>query len=454
MKQQQNRVPESTRRFVLLGLLVLAMFIPLAFVDGVTDERQSYFERTVDDVARAWGGEQVLNGPYLVIPETIEIRGSELVDGKPTRVVKRERRIILPARLDLVVRVEHQLRRRAIYEVPVYTAVLKVRGEFPALGRQTGIGDLERLDSGAARVAIGISHTRAIGRVSEFVLGGQLRRFESGSGQQWLGSGIHAALAGYDGRTAQPFEFEIELKGTRGLGLTPVGGASEIDMTASWPHPSFNGQYLPERYDVQADGFTARWSISELARDLPASWLATGDAPVTTGLLASVRLFQPVTGYKTVDRSIKYGVLFIALTFITFVCFELTLGFRIHPVQYGVVGLALVLFYLTLLSLSEHLPFGAAYGLATLLLTSMIAWYVKSLSGSAALMGSTALVIGGLYGVLYVLLRLETFALLLGTAVLLLGLAGLMYATRALAVAAEGDPGPPASAGNSAGDDG
>ena len=437
MKLELRGASAGTGRFMFLCLLVLALFIPLAFVDGVTEERQSYFERTLNDVAKAWGGEQVLNGPYLVIPETLEMRGTELVDGKQTRVVKRERRVVLPSSLNIHVKIEHQLRRRALYEVPVYTAVLKVQGQFPVLNRKAGIGSMGRLDLDAARVVLGISHTRSIGRVSDLSLAGKQLGFESGSGESWLGSGIHAAISSYDGSRAQAFEFEIELKGTRSLGLTPVGAQSGIDMTSSWPHPSFKGQYLPERYQVEAHGFSAHWSISELARDLPGSWLATPEMPSTAAALASVRLFQPVTGYKVVDRAIKYGVLFIALTFITFVCFELTLGFQFHPVQYSVVGIALVLFYLALLSLSEHLPFGAAYGLATALLTGMIAWYVQSLSGSWSLMRLTAAVIGTLYGVLYVLLKLETFALLVGTAVLLLGLFGLMFATRSLTVLAD-----------------
>lgn len=442
---------QGTGRFVIVGLLAFAMFIPLAFVDGVTGERQSYFERTVDDVASGWGGEQVLNGPYLVIPEKIEV--SEVLDGKPASVMKWGRRVVVPSQLHLEVRVDHQIRRRALYEVPVYTALVKVRGEFPPLDRRIGINAIERMDLGAARVVVGVSHTRAIGRVSEFTLAGTPLAFESGSGEPWLGSGIQVAAEGYDGGQAQPFEFEIELKGTRSIGLTPVGGTSEINMTATWPHPSFNGQYLPQRYDVRTGGFTAEWSISELARDLPDSWLSSGE-PISAAMLARVGLFQPVTGYKVVDRAIKYGVLFIALTFLTFVCFELTLGFRFHPVQYGVVGIALVLFYLTLLSLSEHLPFGTAYALATALLTGMIAWYVRSLSSSVKLMAYTAVVIGGLYGVLYVLLKLETFALLVGTGVLLVGVAGLMYATRSLAVrdgaqaAENADPGGHGTVGN------
>jgi len=451
MKLELSRGAGGTGRFVVLGLLVLAMFIPLAFVDGVTEERQSYFERTLNDVADAWGGEQVLNGPYLVVPETIEIRGTELVDGKQSRVVKRGRRVVLPSSLNLTVQIDHQMRRRALYEVPVYTAVLRVSGEFPTLDRRSGIDSLDRLDLQAARVVVGISHTRAIGRVSELTLAGSHFEFESGSGEPWLGNGIHAAAIGYDGSQPRSFEFELELKGTRALGLAPIGGESRVDMASTWPHPSFSGEYLPERYRVAADGFTAQWAISDLARNLPDSWLAVAESSPPASMLASVRLFQPVTGYKVVDRAIKYGVLFIALTFITFVCFELTLGFRFHPVQYGVVGIALVLFYLTLLSLSEHLPFGFAYGLATVLLTAMIAWYVQSLSGSRSLMGFTAVIIGALYGVLYVLLKLETFALLLGTAVLLLGLFGLMFATRSLTLAVdEGDSG---SAGLSVGED-
>ena len=139
-----------------------------------------------------------------------------------------------------------------------------------------------------------------------------------------------------------------------------------------------------------------------------------------------------MTGYRVVDRAIKYGVLFIALTFATFLCFELTVRRRFHPVQYGVVGMALVLFYMTLLSLTEHLPFELAYLASTVILTGMISLYVKGITRSRNLAGLTALLLGGLYAVLYVLLTRELFALLLGTAVLLICLSALMLSTRTL----------------------
>ncbi len=420
----------TTARFAVIGVLTLAMYIPLAMVDGVTTERQRYFERTMDDVASAWGGEQAVSGPFLVVPEVVR-RPANADGGGPETFVTQ--RVILPSRLALQVDVRHQMRSRALYEVPVYTALLRVQGTFPPLDQSSGIPTGARLDPDNARVVLGISHTRAISRASDFTLGSESLRFESGTAAGWLGSGIQASASGYDGTRAQAFAFELELKGSRALGLTPVGGTSDMRMTSSWPHPSFTGQYLPREQTVSADGFTASWQVHELARDLPASWRVS-DQTVSTGqMLASVRLFQPVTGYRVVDRAIKYGVLFIALTFLSFVCFELTVGLRFHPVQYGVVGLGLVLFYLALLSLSEHLSFGVAYLAATGLLTALIAGYVRSMTGSSGLTLWTAVVVAALYGVLYVLLKLETYALLVGTGVLFLGLGALMFSTRSMA---------------------
>lgn len=422
----------TTGRFTIIGLLVLAMYIPLALVDGVTAERQSYFHSTLNDVASTWGGEQLVSGPYLVIPEVARREEIQLIDGVPVRVKQRGERIFLPGQLRVQASVSHQIRRRALYEVPVYTAVIRVQGEFPALDPEYLNQEKVRACLEQARFVLGISHTRAIGSASSLTLGDRTGSFESGTGQEWLGSGIQAALADYDGSQAQAFSFELELKGSRALGLTPVGSDSRIDMTSTWPHPSFTGQYLPETYQIGSEGFTAHWTVNELARNLPASWHSDVNPTQLADATASVGLFQPVTDYSVIDRAIKYGVLFIALTFLGFVCFELTLDLRFHPVQYGVVGVGLVLFYLALLSLSEHLPFAAAYGVSTALLTGLIGWYVRSMTGSRRLMLWIAFVVAGLYGVLYVLLQLEAFALLVGTGVLFLGLGALMFSTRSL----------------------
>lgn len=422
---------QITLRFAVIGVIVLAMLIPLTMVDGVGSERQRFFDSTFAGVADAWGNAQNVSGPFLVVPEEHRYQ-TKAEDGSLSWHKRTRQRVYLPRKLELEVDVEHQMRRRSIYEVPVYTATLRFAGEFPVL-ESTGAGTADvqvRLDQ--ARMLVGISHTQAISGASALTLGQESLAFASGTGEEWIGGGIHARASAYSGGAAQPFSFELKLKGTRRIGFTPVGGSSRIRMKSSWPHPSFDGAYLPERYDIRADGFTAEWLVHELARELPDSWRVDQREVQLADSFAWIDLFQPVTAYTTVDRAIKYGLLFIALTFLGFICFELRLSLRFHPVQYGVVGIGLVLFYLTLLALSEHLDFGVSYLVATAVLTVLIGWYVWAMSKDAGLAGWMTGILAALYGALYVLLRLEAFALLIGTAVLLLGLFALMQSTRSL----------------------
>jgi len=426
----------TTLRFAIIGVIVLSMLIPLAMVDGVTEERQQYFDATVRDIATAWGEAQTLAGPFLVIPEIHRHQ----VKQKNGELVWRERtvdRIYLPQDLKLKVVIEHQTRRRSIYEVPVYQARIEASGQFAALDpAEENLEHLERtpvtrrLD--ATRVVLGISHTQAISSVSPLKTGEESVSFRAGTGQSWLGSGVHAPLASLTPGKSIPFELNLDLKGTGQFSFTPVGDATAVQMASSWPHPSFSGRYLPDRYAIDPQGFTAEWRVHELARNLPGSWLAdAAEISISEGS-ASVAMFQPLTGYRMVDRAIKYGLLFVALTFLAFVCFELTTGIRFHAVQYGVIGSALVLFYLALLSLSEHLDFTTSYIIATALLTGTISWYLWVMARRTSLCLWIACILVALYFTLFVLLRLEAYALLAGSAALFLGLFALMYTTRTL----------------------
>ena len=422
---------QTTIRFAIIGALVLAMLIPLAMVEGITDERQSYFDQTFNDIASTWGGAQNFVGPFLIIPE--QHRRTSINDaGELVSETWRNHRVVLPDELDIEVVVDHQFRHRAIYDVPVYLADLRVSGSFnppdSVIDEQPHIEVL--LDE--ASVVIGISHTQAISHASALTAADSSTDFASGTGQKWLGSGISAELIGLEPNKRVPFSFDLSLKGTEHLGLMPLGKDSVIQMTASWPHPSFGGRYLPERHDISEDGFEARWQVHELARDLPETWLSAAHTPDLSPSFARVGLFQPVTDYRTVDRAIKYGLLFVALTYLSFICFELTLSIRFHPVQYGVVGIGLSLFYLALLSLSEHIAFGWSFLSATVLLTILIAGYVRAMTGSSSLMIWIGAIVTTLYATLYVLLQLETYALLVGTSMLFFGLVALMYVTRSL----------------------
>jgi inner membrane protein len=425
----EDKMHQLSIRFVIVGGLVLVMLVPLLFVGGVAGERQGYHGDAVSAIANSWGGAQALVGPLLVVP--VLERYTVKTDGKPESTrVRRLARVVVPAGLDIDVRIEHQFRHKAIYEVPVYEAHISVSGTFTDIGGQTLKGGYERAIWQEAVLVLGIESAHAIKEASNLDWAGQQVAFAAGTEQHWLATGIHASLPDTESATAE-FDFDIVLRGTNSFAAAPVGSKSTMQLESTWPHPNFQGRYLPDRYEIRTDGFDADWTVHELARNLPDTWIV-GTTEPDLHTSARVVLHDPVSHYHVIERGIKYGVLFIALTYLTFVCFELTTSIRFHYVQYGVVGIGLTLFYLTLLSLSEHMAFGLAYAFATVLLTGLISWYVNSVARSRTLTVSITVIVLSLYAVLFTLLKLEAFALLAGTAVLLLGLVALMYATRGL----------------------
>ena len=296
---------KTTLRFVVIGLIVLAMVIPLAMVEGVTEERQSFFDMTLLDIAKSWGSAQNITGPLLVIPEVHRYQ----VKNDEDELVWRERtyhRAHLPARLNLAADVQHQFRKRSIYEVPVYSAVVKFEGEFPALDSAYLSRPNVNVRLDQSRIVVGISHTQAISMASVLSLGEIEVPFRSGTGQAWIGTGVHALVDGYPGEQAQTFQFELQLKGTQQLGFTPVGDSTEVTMTSSWPHPSFNGSYLPEDYQINEEGFSARWVVHELARDLPRSWRVDREDIKLDQSYAWISLFS--TGHRVHDRRPRHKI--------------------------------------------------------------------------------------------------------------------------------------------------
>ena len=422
----------QTLRFAVVGTLILVMLIPLAFVQGVTEERRRYFEVAAADIATAWGGPQSLAGPFLVVPENPRAATTEA--GEADLPERRELRVLLPRSLDVSVEVRHQTRTRGIYQVPVYQAVVKFSGAFVVPDPEA---DVRRLTD-EAQLLVGITDTHAVETMSELELGGASVPFIAGTGQAWLGNGVHADTVIPTPGVPYPFAFQLTLRGSGTLGVAPVGATSGISMTSSWPHPSFTGRFLPSEHEIGPQGFSARWVVHELARTLPGSWVQDSDETSLEHGYAVVSLFQPVTGYTLVDRGIKYGVLFIGLTYLTFICFEMLTAVRFHYVQYAVVGAGLVLFYLALLSLSETLPFQGSYAIAALLLSSLVTWYVWMITRRLPLSAGVFGILIALYLCLYVLLELEAYALLVGTSVLFVGLSALMYATSRLGGGREG----------------
>lgn len=438
MEESSHR--ETTTRFALITVIALAMLVPLALVRGVAEDRQEYFDAAVADVASAWGEAQTLTGPVLVIPE-VHRQQVQAADGQLIWREEVKERVYLPRTLRLDVTLDHQLRRRSIYEVPVYLAAVRATGSFRAIAGIDAKGTAVEPRLEQARLVMGVSQTQSIARASSVRLGGKELSLQSGTKAQWMGDGVSAELSGIDLGREMAFELDLEVRGTTEFHFTPLGDDTRVQVASNWPHPSFGGQFLPDRYEITSSGFEAVWNVHELARSLPRSWVADAGLEVTQHR-GSIAVFEPLTQYRTIDRAVKYGLLFVALTFVAFACFELTTTVRFHLVQYGVVGAALVLFYLTLLSLSEHLPFGTAYAISTFALTGVIGWYVWAMTRRWSLWLWVTGILGALYLTLFVLLSLEAFALLAGTAALLIALIALMYATRSLATSAQPAPAP------------
>ncbi len=415
-------------RAAVIGVLILLLLVPLAMVGVLVGERETTRMTVEREVAEKWGGQQALVGPILSVPYRYRTQGPS---GEVLTHVAFAR--FLPSVLDIEGEVRPEIRYRGIYEVVLYDVGLKWSGEFtrPDLGRWKIPQEDVLWDE--AVLVVGIPDLRGIKRAIVANWGEETLSFQPGNGGVSLcASGIHARLPRLEPAASSGpvrFSFELRLNGSRELLFAPLGKETRLKLSSSWPSPSFTGQFLPESREVTADGFSAEWNISYLTRPFPQEWR---ESEVPSELLgqwmAGVTFFQPVDSYAKTGRTTKYGVLFLFMTFAVYFLFEILGRLRIHPFQYLLVGFALCLFYLLLLSLSEHLGFGKAYLLASAATVGLIAAYSGSVLGSFWRAAAIGAGLSGLYSYLYVLLQLEDYALLLGS----LGLFALLAAAMAL----------------------
>ena len=423
------RIEPISLRFILVIGLVVALMIPLLSVRSLVQERKRYYRDAVYDVTQAWSGSQHIAGPMLVAAFADQSAESEGIVRQQD-----EELVFMPSQLSLSHATFHEFRSRGIYDIPVFSAAVSATAEFRPVDADELDRKVERLE-----LVIGISDGRGIRDASIRWNDVELENLSS-SHMNEIGYVISAELdlaAIADGGTAV---VDLELRGTGRFSVLPVGDNSRVSMTSDWPDPSFDGSNLPDVREVNADGFSAMWSTHALSRGFP----ATVTAAELGSVLADVRqvhgrsnglgysILTLNTPYRAVERSIKYGVLFIVMTLVSIVCIELVSRVRLHIVQYGVVGAGLVMFFLTVLSLSEHLGFGMGYGLAALILAAMILAYVLVAVRSRAVAFATGLVLLVLYAALYFILQMDEYALLVGTVLLLALLAALMFATKSI----------------------
>lgn len=413
-------------KLLTIGILILLLLIPSSMIQSIIGERESLNWEVIQEVSGKWANSQLVSGPVLTVPVVYVYEQGE-------KLVETRRQVhLLPETLQVTGRIDPERLRRGIYEVAVYRSQLQVSGSF-VLDPEIDPSFLKEVLWDQAFLTVGLSDLRGIEEEVSVNWGGSTLAAEPGSRlSAIITSGITVELPGLKDKLQDPvnFQFDLNLQGSRNLSFVPTGSTTDIQLSSSWSSPSFNGNFLPDEREVSDQGFSARWRILKLNRNFPQSWTDNAYAQEIAAAAFGVDLMLPLDDYQKSMRSAKYAVLTIALTFLVFFLVEVLTGRRIHPFQYILVGLALCLFYVLLVSISEHTHFNFAYLISTAAIVSLISLYSTSVFrvGKYTLILLGTLI--GLYGFLFVTLQLADYALLMGSLGLLAILAATMYFTR------------------------
>lgn len=439
-------------KLAILAVITTLLCVVLAQIGGLVHERQWRQREAAQSVEQSLAGPQVFAGPLLVRackeswPDTTVLK-KDVIESRDFWLVA------APSRLQVNGGISPEVRKRGLFKVNTYASQLNVEARWDALTALVPKAEHPngRLACADPALIVALSDPRGI-RTAELKRDGRELSVQPGTTHPAFRGGLHALLPELRMEEPLAVSLKLSLVGSQRLAIVPAAGDTQVALQSSWPHPSFTGQFLPVEHQIGVSGFSARWQVSSLASTAVADVQAghplpdlSGDGALTApyadggkvvkggGLdILAVELIDPVNPYVMSDRAIKYGLIFIALTFVTVGLTELLTGRRVHPVQYLLVGMALSLFFLLLLSLSEHLPFLLAYliaaGAAALVLTQYAAAMLGGWLRGAAFGGGIAL----LYGALYVLLSREQTALVIGAVLLFTVLAAVMTLTRKL----------------------
>jgi len=416
-------------KFFIIAALTVAMAVPLLFIQLALSDREETAAGAIQDIASGWGGPQIVAGPVVLLPYTVE--RATVVDGKTIQSTLRLTAVLLPENLNMAVQASEETRWRGIFAVPVYRSAVRMHATFEKAALATLAPSDAHILWNEATVSILVSDAHGLAENVSLSVNGRTIAFQPGAGMPDLKvTGIQAPL-GLSGADNLSLETNLTLRGSRELSLSPLGRRTTASIRSAWPSPSFFGAFLPSERKVGAEGFEASWVVPYLARGFGQHFDTTDEAVqqlVTPAF--GVRFYQPVDHYQLVQRSLKYAILFVALAFLVFFVVETVSPRRLHVVHYALVGAAQVLFYLLLLSLSEHIGFARAYLAAATATIGLTSLYAISALASKLRAGVLCLILSMLYGLLYIILNAEDYALLIGSTLLFVALAATMYVTR------------------------
>lgn len=423
-------------KLLLLGLIVGLLGIPLALVSVLSWEREARADTAVREVSATYGGQQVVRGPFLVLPYTTTHQNWRYVAGTREMVeTTSEGRIVISAeRLVITADQAVETRHRGIYEIPVYTTELDMSAHFSLSSGEALLPDNSVFNWADAQLVFGFTGFRSFNQALQLEIDGYDAplAIEPGSvfdAASWRG--VTANLDGLEPGEELQTRARLSLTGASGFRFTPSGRETQVSIRSDWPHPGFQGGFLPTAREITDAGYSAEWTIPYLARGVPAAWDLENRHPSTLDLHAfGVDLVTPADGYQQVGRSLKYALFFIGFVMLMFFLIEANSGRRIHPAQYILAGMAQVIFYLLLLAMSEHAGVPLAFILATAATVGLSAYYAATVFQDRRIGLLTALAMAIVYVTQYVLILMEDYALLIGSLMAFGGLAATMVLTR------------------------
>jgi inner membrane protein len=427
-----------TARMLVVGFLLLILLIPLEFVKDLITERSLRKQEVVHDINSKWGKEVVLSGPILKIPyktykeEKVYIQKTKSYEIKTEEILNEA--YLFPDELSInsSVKIKEEPLQRGIYESAVYTADIAVNGNFPPIdfsGEDIAPKDIlwDKIT-----VIIQSSNLKGVKDNLEVRIGNQALAMAPRYSQQYLNAIQSTHLQGLSADTNKmlPFSFNLKIKGSESLQFIPIGKETRVTMESDWDSPSHMGKYIPEdgSREISEDGFKASWKVLQINRQFEQQFF--NRLPDLMEFAFGTKLIVPVDEYQKSERTAKYGFMVIGLTLLVFLLIQLVSKIYIHPFQYVMIGLALVMFYTLLISISEHSSFLKAYLIAGASVLGLITLYSRGILKGFEFPLLVSSSLASLYAFIYVIIQLENYALLAGSIGLFVILAIIMFASR------------------------
>jgi inner membrane protein len=416
---------QITLKVLIIGVITIALLVPKFMILDLIGQRQHTAEESSREVMQSWSLDQTVRGPALTIPYF-----EQTMDGSGKEINNEKEFYLLPEKLEIDGQIFPEKRKRSIYETVVYESEMTIAGHFDISDLNALKIHPENILWEKAKILVAVHDLRGINNRVEFGWNDSVFAFSPGMENKLVGTnGISLQIPQLSQQDFPAhFRFTLNLKGSESLNFAPFGETTQVILNSGWKDPGFTGSFLPAEHTINNEGFTASWKVLDFNRNFPQQW--KNDEYRVTDSDFGVRLVTVADHYQKSSRAANYGILVILFVFLSFFLNEIITKQKVHPFQYILVGFAVLVFYLLLLSISEQLGFNVAYLISALSVLIMILLYSRTFLKTWLHAFIQTLILTFSFGFIYVLMQLETYALLAGSIGLFAVLALTMFVTR------------------------